>query len=166
MLRTQNRWRSRPCVPGALVTHSTGAALLLPWYLATLLVRRLPYPFLCGEYMKVQSMNYTHRVLALLLTLVAGAPALSQAASLQELEQRCQQAREAKISPLRETAIQDCVNANRSSRTLAECQRMNADFGQGGGIVGGGFRTPMFNDLPPCVEYFRARDAQNSSTRR
>lgn len=101
--------------------------------------------------------------LMLLLSLGICTQAVAQSDSLQVMEQQCQQAREARIAPLREAAIQDCVNANRSSRTLADCQRMNADFGQGGGIVGGGFRTPMFNDLPECVNYFRARDAQNNS---
>ena len=116
--------------------------------------------------MNLQSMNYPHRVLALMLTLAAGLPALSQAASLQELEQRCQQAREAKIAPLREAAIRECSTAQRSSRSLADCQRIHANFGQGGGVIGGGVRPPMFIELPECVAYFEAQDQQNRGSSR
>ena len=112
-------------------------------------------------------MNYARCATAILLALAGSLPAFSQAASLQELERRCETAREAKIAPLREAAIRDCASANRSSRTLADCQRIHVDFGQGGGVVGGGFRAPMFIDLPQCVEFFKAQDQQrrNSSRR-
>jgi hypothetical protein len=112
-------------------------------------------------------MNYARRSIAIMLTLVAILPALSQAASLQVLEQRCQAAREAKIAPLREAAIERCVTARRSSRSPAACERIYADLGQGGGLVDGGFRAPMFIDLPECVEYFEAQDRErrNSSRR-
>jgi nanoRNase/pAp phosphatase (c-di-AMP/oligoRNAs hydrolase) len=112
-------------------------------------------------------MNHCRPWIALLLTLATALPALSQAASLELLEQQCEKAREAKIAPLREAAIERCISARRSSRSPAACERIYADFGQGGGTVDGGFRAPMFIDLPPCVAYFDARDQQrrNSSRR-
>jgi nanoRNase/pAp phosphatase (c-di-AMP/oligoRNAs hydrolase) len=111
-------------------------------------------------------MNSVRRTLAIMLTLAAGVPALSQAASLEVLEQRCQQAREAKIAPMREAAIKECATSQRSSRTLADCERIHTNFGQGGGVVGGGFRAPMFIDLPECVEFFKAQDQQRSNSSR
>jgi hypothetical protein len=111
-------------------------------------------------------MNSVRRALAIMLTLTAGVPALSQAASLEVLEQRCQQAREAKIAPLRDAAIRECATNPRSSRSLADCQRIHTNFGQGGGVVGGGFRAPMFIDEPECVEFFEAQDRQRSNSSR
>ena len=112
-------------------------------------------------------MNPPTRSIALLLTLAVVLPVFAQTDSVEALEQRCQKAREAKIAPLRKAAIERCVNARRSSRSPAACERIYADFGQGGGTVDGGFRAPMFIDLPECVEYFEARDRQrrNSSRR-
>ncbi len=80
--------------------------------------------------------------------------------SLQEMQRRCEEARAEKITPLRAEAIEDCVSAPRSSRTREDCERMNSDFGEGGGMVEGGFRPRMFMDLPACVEYLDARDGQ------
>ena len=91
---------------------------------------------------------------------------LAGAASLDELERRCEQAREQQIAPLREQAIEDCVSAPRTTRSREDCERRYRDFGQGGGTVGGGVRPRMFNDLPECVEYFEARDGQSGGSRR
>ena len=86
--------------------------------------------------------------------------------SLEELERRCQAAREAKLAPLREAAIEDCISQRRSNRTREDCERIYSDFGEGGGTVEGGVRPAMFIDLPECVEYFDARDAQGTSSSR
>lgn len=85
--------------------------------------------------------------------------------SLEELRQRCEAAREAKLAPLREEAIQECVARPRSTRTRAECEEFYRDFGQGGGTVGGGFRAPMFIDVPECQAYFAEQDRQNEASR-
>lgn len=98
-----------------------------------------------------------------LLALVVGAPALSQEPSLEELRQRCEAAREQRIAPLREAAIEECASRHRSGRTRADCERLYADFGAGGGIVDGGRRPPMFMDLPECIEYLEAQDRQSGS---
>lgn len=83
--------------------------------------------------------------------------------SLEELRQRCEAAREVKLAPLREQAIEECVSRPRSTQTRAQCQEFYRDFGQGGGTVGGGFRTPMFIDVPECQEYFAEQDRQNQA---
>ena len=102
-----------------------------------------------------------------LLVLAANSPAFCEEASLEEMKQRCQQARETKIAPLRESAIEECVSSRRSSRTREDCERLNSDFGTGGGIVTGGSRPAMFIDLPECVEYLKALDRQgNNGSRR
>ena len=111
-------------------------------------------------------MNKAPVRLMTLLALVAGLPAFSQAASLEELRQRCEAAREAEIAPLREAAIEECASRPRNSRTREDCERMYADFGGGGGTIDGGARPAMFIDLPECVEYFEALDRQRTGSRR
>jgi len=111
-------------------------------------------------------MNKAIFCLMTLTALLAGSSASSQAASLGDLRQRCEEAREKKIAPLREAAIEECVSRHRSSRTRADCERLYADFGEGGGTVDGGARAAMFNDLPECVEYFEALDSQRTGSRR
>ena len=87
--------------------------------------------------------------------------AIAQEPSLQELQARCDQAREAKIAPLRQEAIEECITSNPRRRDVNEyCERFYSDFGQGGRTASGHFRQPMFNDLPECVEY-REAEAQS-----
>jgi hypothetical protein len=108
-------------------------------------------------------MNKVPLCLMTLLALMAGSPASSQEPSLEELRQRCEAAREQRIAPLREAAIEECASRHRSSRTRADCERMYVGFGEGGGTVGGGGRPPMFMDLPECVDFLEAQDAQRGS---
>ena len=95
--------------------------------------------------------------------ILASAPAFGAGPSIDDLRQRCDAAREAKLAPLREEAVQECVSRPRSTRTRAECEEFYRDFGQGGGTVGGGFRAPMFIDVPECQEYFAEQDRQNQA---
>ena len=97
------------------------------------------------------------------LILASGA-ALGGDASLEALRQRCEAAREARLAPLREQAIDECVSRPRSTRTRAQCEEFYRDFGQGGGTVGGGFRAPMFIDVPECQAYFAEQDRQNQAS--
>ena len=108
-------------------------------------------------------MNKTSLTLILLSALVVTSPPSFGEASLQEMGQRCQEARERKIAPLREEAIEECVSTRRTSRTREDCERIYNDFGEGGGTVNGAFRPAMFIDLPECVEYLEAQDGQRKS---
>ena len=113
-----------------------------------------------------ENMAKTPLYLIALLVLAANSPAFCEEASLEEMKQRCQQARETKIAPLREAAIEECVSSHRTSRTREDCERIYRDFGEGGGTVAGGFRPGMFNDLPECVEYFEAQHRQETDRSR
>lgn len=97
--------------------------------------------------------------------ILASTAAFGAELSLEELRQRCEAAREAKLAPLREEAIQDCVSRPRSTRNRAQCEEFYRDFGQGGGTVDGGFRAPMFIDVPECQAYFAEQDRQNAANR-
>ncbi len=70
--------------------------------------------------------------------------------SLSDLDQRCEDAREDKIAPLREAEIESCKQDRRSDPAF--CESFNADFGDGGRTASGAFRPRMFDDLPECAE--------------
>jgi len=108
-------------------------------------------------------MNSRSAVALVLLSTLVSAGAFAGEPSLEDLRQRCAAAREAMLAPLREQAIQDCVMRPRSTRNRAQCEEFYRDFGQGGGTVGGGFRAPMFIDVPECQEYFAEQDRQNQA---
>lgn len=105
-------------------------------------------------------MNPLFRCIVFTLPLAFALSGIAYADSVEALDQRCQKAREAKIAPLREAAIERCVSARRPARSPAACERFYADYGQSGVTIHGVFRAPMFNDLPECVAYFEARDRQ------
>lgn len=99
-------------------------------------------------------------------TFSLASPTVAQSPSLQELQQRCDQAREVKIAPLREDAIEECMTSNPRRRNVEEyCERFYSDFGQGGRTESGHFRQPMFNDLPECQAFHEA-EAQSRDSRR
>ena len=86
------------------------------------------------------------------------------ASNLQQLERRCENAREALIAPLRQEAIDQCIadrlgnRGSRSSRDAREhCERFYQDFGNGGTTQSGGFRQRMFHEIPECLEYYEAQ---------
>jgi predicted glycoside hydrolase/deacetylase ChbG (UPF0249 family) len=111
----------------------------------------------------VNNMNSRPAVAIGLGLALASGGALAAEPSLELLRQSCEAAREVQLAPLREQAIQDCVSRPRSTRNRAQCEEFYRDFGQGGGTVGGGFRAPMFIDVPECQEYFAEQDRQNSA---
>lgn len=78
--------------------------------------------------------------------------------SLEELDARCETAREKLIAPLREAEINRCKAEPRTDP--ASCERVNADFGAAVRTVNGGFTPRMFHDIPPCL------DAHNERNRR
>jgi hypothetical protein len=96
------------------------------------------------------------------LAILAPGPAAGDAA-IEALRARCEAAREARIAPLRAEAVAACVSQPRSTRSRADCERINRDFGAGGPTAAGGFREPMFMDLPECVAL---REAEAGQVRR
>jgi len=70
--------------------------------------------------------------------------------SLEELDRRCEDAREAKSAPLREAEIAKCKSQEKNDP--AWCERFNADYGDGGKTKYGTYRPRMFHDLPECLE--------------
>ena len=109
--------------------------------------------------------RYRKDLIILLCSLVL--PAVSGAQSLQQLERQCEQAREELIAPLRQQAIDQCIedrtagrSGSRSSRDAREhCERFYADYGQGGSTQSGGFRQRMFHDIPECQALHEAERA-------
>ena len=85
----------------------------------------------------------------------AVAPAITDL-SLAELDKRCDDAREAKIAPLRAAEIESCKAQPRNDPAF--CESHNADFGDGGRTVSGTIRPRMFDDLPECVEALQERN--------
>ena len=97
-------------------------------------------------------MNTQHLILACLLSGVcsfAGAADLEDK-SLDELDQRCEMAREQKIAPLRERAIKECKQER--SKDPDHCERFYADYGDGGKTKQGAVRPRQFDDLPECAD--------------
>ena len=107
-----------------------------------------------------------YKILCCCFAISFASAAVAQEPSLQELQQRCEQAREAKIAPLRQEAIDECITSNPRRRDVEDwCAQFYSDFGQGGRTASGHFRQPMFNDLPECVEY-REAEAQSRDSGR
>lgn len=104
--------------------------------------------------------NAIARSLIFLSVFAAAPQAIYGQASVEEMRQRCEAAREIKIAPLREAAIADCVLRRRSNRTREDCERIYSGFGEVGATVSGGVRPRMFNDLPECIEYHEAWNSQ------
>ena len=91
-----------------------------------------------------------------LLALVAPAGAQSDAdlKRLDELDRQCEQAREAKLAPMRAERIERCVRDEKRPRD--ECTAELSTWGNTQSVRGGS-RTGMFYDLPECVAAFEAR---------
>jgi hypothetical protein len=81
--------------------------------------------------------------------------------SLEDLDSRCDAAREEKIAPLRESAIEECKQGKRNDP--AWCERFNADFGDGGRTGDGNVRPRMFDDIPECVDALNERNRRGGS---
>ena len=71
--------------------------------------------------------------------------------SLEDLDRRCDMAREKRIAPLRAAEIASCKEQKRNDPDW--CERFNADYGDGGRTVSGSIRPRMFDDLPECIDH-------------
>ena len=70
--------------------------------------------------------------------------------SLADLDRRCENAREERIAPLRETEIKNCVQTETGDQ--AWCETFWADYGDPRRTASGMLTPRLFHDLPECVE--------------
>jgi hypothetical protein len=76
--------------------------------------------------------------------------------SLQELDRRCEDAREAMIAPLREAEIVNCIQTGTGDQ--AWCETFWADYGAPVRTKSGSFTPGLFYDLPECVDAWNERN--------
>ena len=80
-----------------------------------------------------------------------------QTSDVEALEAQCEQQREANIKPLRDREIAKCkADANNDP---AYCERYWKTYGNAVRTANGSMTPRMFNDLPVCLEAFKARKA-------
>ena len=76
--------------------------------------------------------------------------------SLDELDRRCEEAREAMIAPLRAAEIEKCIRTGTGDK--AWCETFWADYGAPGRTASGDLIPGMFYDLPECNEAWEERN--------
>ena len=76
--------------------------------------------------------------------------------SLDELDRRCEAAREAMIAPLREAEIEKCVRTGTGDQ--AWCETFWADYGAPSRTASGVIIPGMFYDLTECTEAWEERN--------
>lgn len=74
---------------------------------------------------------------------------------VQALEAKCENAREARLKPLREAEIERCKAGKRNDP--AYCERFYSDLGNATRRPNGTMTPRMFDDLPECVAAADAR---------
>jgi hypothetical protein len=89
-------------------------------------------------------MKWTAIIGVSLLSLTTGM-AQADVKKLRQLEQRCEQARMARIAPMREQLARECVS--KEGKSPEQCKRFYSTWGDG--APG---RPPLYNDLPECRE--------------
>lgn len=75
--------------------------------------------------------------------------------SLEDLDRRCEDAREEKIAPLRDAEIANCIETETGD--LAWCEAFWADYGDATRTASGYLTPRMFHDLPECTEAWEER---------
>lgn len=71
------------------------------------------------------------------------------------LEATCEKAREAKIAPLREQAVKECIAQPRSDPVY--CRDYFKDFGAARRLASGAVTPRMFHNIPECTAADEAR---------
>jgi hypothetical protein len=99
---------------------------------------------------------------AILLLALPMSGLADQTSDVAALEARCEADREAKIKPLREKEIANCV-ANRSD--LDYCQTFWKDYGNPVRLPNGRMTPRLFDDLPSCIAALKARQELEDSRR-
>jgi hypothetical protein len=86
---------------------------------------------------------------------LAGAQSAAERQRLQDLDQRCYKAREAKLKVLRAQKVEECVKVDRKSK--ADCEKwIDPAYGWGGPTGMGGTTPRFFHDIPECLEAQKA----------
>jgi len=107
--------------------------------------------------MKMTNINATLCVLMLLTVSLNSRADRNREERQAQLDAACEAAREAKLAPLRQQFVDECVeNGDQPDRKA--CEAFYADYG-----AQSGRRAPLFYDLPECVEAF---EYQNSERKR
>ena len=87
--------------------------------------------------------------------------------TIAEYNQRCEDAREELIAPLRQEAILVCMKLKQrmTSRTRDYCEDINDDFGDGGMNTRGFYIQRMFHHIPECQESYEAWNRRSRKMR-
>lgn len=93
-------------------------------------------------------------LLIALLPLAASGQSESEQQRIAELERKCEAARAAKLAPMREEKIAQCVKQGKRSRE--DCAGEFGNWGDTRGTAGGA-RGGLFYDLPECKAVDEAR---------
>jgi hypothetical protein len=96
-------------------------------------------------------------VAALILLAPCVVALADQTTDVEALEAQCESEREANIKPLRDMEIAKCKAD--SHNDPAYCERYWSDYGNAMRSSNGTMTPRMFDDLPVCVEAFKARKA-------
>ena len=122
-------------------------------------VGEAPLPH-AGRCMKLgRSVKPMWRVFALTGMLASGDVAFADAmrdATQADLDAQCEAARAAKIEPLREAAIEECVDEHQKDDREA-CERFYRDYGERSGR-----RQGLYYNLPECVAAMKYRQGADS----
>jgi hypothetical protein len=104
------------------------------------------------------SLRFRSCIAVLLLSMGSPLAVLAdEIADVQALEAQCESEREARIKPLRDMEIAKCKAD--SHNDPAYCDRYWRDYGNAMRATNGTMTPRMFDDLPICVESFKARQA-------
>jgi Domain of unknown function (DUF4124) len=76
--------------------------------------------------------------------------------SLADLDRRCEDVRDAKIAPLKEAEIANCIQTETGDQ--AWCETFWADYGAPRRMASGGLTPRLFHDLPECTEAWDERN--------
>lgn len=98
---------------------------------------------------------------ALLLIQAQGVAADDKPATESEvkaLDAKCEQAREAKLKPMRDAEIAKCKASKRNDPEY--CERYWRDLGAATRLPNGSVKPRLFDDLPECVAAFEARQGR------
>jgi hypothetical protein len=76
--------------------------------------------------------------------------------SLDELDRRCEEAREAMIAPRRAAEIEKCIQTGTGDQ--AWCEAFWVDYGAPSRTASGELIPGMFYDLPECTEAWEERN--------